>query len=214
MKVVEIFKSIDGEGKRAGLPTTFVRLAGCNLRCRYCDTSYAFNTSEAKDMYLEEIIKEVENYGVKSITITGGEPLVHPHVTDLLTMMNNMNIFDINVETNGSIDPSPYHDLENVWFTVDYKCPSSGEESHMNPGAFESLRPQDVLKFVVGNKDDLYKASQVIEKYKPKSQIYFSPVFGYPASEIVDFILDHDLNDCKVQLQMHKYIWDPEERGV
>lgn len=214
MKVMEIFKSIDGEGKRAGLPTTFIRLAGCNLRCGYCDTSYAFNTFEAKDMRLDEIIEEVENYGVESITVTGGEPLVHPYVADLLTMMNSMNIFDINVETNGSIDPSPYHDLGNVWFTVDYKCPSSGEESSMNPQAFESLRHQDVLKFVVGNKDDLYKASQVIEKYKPKSQIYFSSVFGYPASEIVDFILAHNLNDCKVQLQLHKYIWDPEERGV
>lgn len=214
MKVVEIFKSIDGEGKRAGLPTTFIRLAGCNLRCRYCDTSYAFNIPEAKGMHLDEIVKKVENYGVKSITITGGEPLVHSGVTELLLMLNNMGIFDINVETNGSIDPSCYHKLKNVWFTVDYKCPSSGEESHMNPKAFESLRPQDVLKFVVGDKDDLYKASQVIEKYKTKSQIYFSPVFGYPAREIVDFILDHGLNDCKVQLQMHKYIWDPEERGV
>ena len=95
MKVVEIFKSIDGEGKRAGLPTTFVRLAGCNLRCRYCDTSYAFNTSDAKDMHLDEIVAEVENYGVNSITITGGEPLVHPRVTELLMKMNNMNIFDI-----------------------------------------------------------------------------------------------------------------------
>lgn len=214
MKVVEIFKSIDGEGKRAGLPTTFVRLAGCNLRCRYCDTSYAFDAKEATDMSIEDIVKKFKGYGVASVTITGGEPLVHPHVTDLLTMMNNMNIFDINVETNGSINPSPYHDLKNVWFTVDYKCPSSGEENHMNPEAFKSLRPQDVLKFVVGNKEDLYKASQVIEKYKPKAQIYFSPVFGFPAKEIVEFILNHDLNDCKVQLQMHKYIWDPEERGV
>ena len=120
MKVVEIFKSIDGEGKRAGLPTTFVRLAGCNLRCTYCDTSYAFDTSKAKDMYLDEILEEVENYGVKSITITGGEPLVHPYVSDLLTRMNNMNIFDINVETNGSVDPSHYLYLKIVWFTVDY----------------------------------------------------------------------------------------------
>lgn len=214
MKVVEIFKSIDGEGKRAGLPATFVRLAGCNLRCSYCDTSYAFDTKEAKDMHLAEIVQEVENYGVPSITITGGEPLIHPYITEILILLNNKNIFDVNVETNGSIDPYPYHNLKNVWFTVDYKCPSSGQEDHMNPNAFESLRSQDVLKFVVGNKEDLDKALQIIEKYKPKSQIYFSPVFGYPASEIVNFILAHDLNDCKVQLQMHKYIWDPEERGV
>lgn len=214
MKVVEIFKSIDGEGKRAGLPTTFIRLAGCNLRCAYCDTSYSFDVNAAKEMSVDEIIEECKQYGVASITITGGEPLVHPHVATLLAEMNKTGMFDINIETNGSIDPSKYHGLSDVWFTVDYKCPSSGEEAKMDPLAFRTLRKQDVLKFVVGCDEDLYKALDVIIKYRPICEIYFSPVFGYEPSKIVDFMLSHDLNHCKVQLQMHKYIWPVDMRGV
>ena len=164
MKVTEIFKSIDGEGKRAGLPTTFVRLAGCNLRCKYCDTSYSFDTSCAKELSVDHIIEECKDLGVSSITLTGGEPLVHPHITTLLAEMNKSHLFDINVETNGTIDPSKYHELEDVWFTVDYKCPSSGEQSKMNPKSFETLRDKDVLKFVVGSDEDLECAKQIIEK--------------------------------------------------
>ena len=214
MKVVEIFKSIDGEGKRAGLPTTFVRLAGCNLRCAYCDTAYSFDTSKANEMSIDHIIEECRDLGIPSITLTGGEPLVHPHVTTLLAEMNKTHLFDINVETNGTVDPSKYHELEDVWFTVDYKCPSSGEESKMNTKAFTTLREQDVLKFVVGSDEDLQRSLEVIEEYQPSAQIYFSPVFGYEASKIVDFLLSHDLNQCKVQLQMHKYIWPVDMRGV
>lgn len=214
MKVVEIFKSIDGEGKRAGLPTTFVRLAGCNLRCDYCDTAYSFDTSKANEMSIDHIIEECRDLGIPSITLTGGEPLVHPHVTTLLSEMNKTHLFDINVETNGTVDPSKYHELEDVWFTVDYKCPSSGEESKMNTKAFTTLREQDVLKFVVGSDEDLQRSLEVIEKYQPAAQIYFSPVFGYEASKIVDFLLSHDLNQCKVQLQIHKYIWPADMRGV
>lgn len=214
MKVVEIFKSIDGEGKRAGLPTTFVRLAGCNCRCTYCDTAYSFDVNAAKEMSVDHIIAECADLGVASITLTGGEPLVHPHVATLLAEMNKTHLFDINVETNGTIDPSKYHELSDVWFTVDYKCPSSGEESKMNTKAFETLREQDVLKFVVGSDEDLTCALKVIEEYQPAAQIYFSPVFGYEASKIVDFLLEQQLHHCKVQLQMHKYIWDKDKRGV
>lgn len=214
MRVVEIFKSIDGEGKRAGLPTTFVRLAGCNLRCEYCDTTYALDASCAQQMSADEIIEECKKLGVSSITLTGGEPLVHPHVITLLAEMNKTHLFDINVETNGTVDPSKYHSLENVWFTVDYKCPSSGEERKMNSRAFETLREKDVLKFVVGTEEDLNRALEVIETYQPAAQIYFSPVFGFDASKIVDFLLEKDLLHCKVQLQLHKYIWDKDKRGV
>lgn len=214
MRVVEIFKSIDGEGKRAGLPTTFIRLAGCNLRCEYCDTAYAFDTSCAKEMSVDHIIEECKDLGVSSITLTGGEPLVHPHVITLLAEMNKTHLFDINVETNGTIDPSKYHLLEDVWFTVDYKCPSSGEERKMNARAFETLREKDVLKFVVGSEEDLNRALEVIETYQPAAQIYFSPVFGYEPSKIVEFLLEKQLHHCKVQLQMHKYIFDPNARGV
>ena len=215
MRVVEIFKSIDGEGKRAGLPTTFVRLAGCNLRCTYCDSEYAFDVNAATEMSIDDIVHECMDIGIPSITITGGEPLVHPHAMTLIAELSKLHMFDINIETNGTISPTIYHELgEDVWFTVDYKCPSSGCEDKMNPKAFESLRSVDVLKFVVGSDEDLEASLKVIEKYEPECHIYFSPVFGYDASKIVDFLLEHDLVHCKVQLQLHKYIWDPNKTGV
>ena len=213
MKVVEIFKSIDGEGKRAGMPATFIRLAFCNLRCTYCDTSYAFDDNCAKDMTVDEIIHKCIELDCPTITLTGGEPLIHKDVEKLLAELDRNN-FDVNVETNGTIDPSQYHLLKNVWFTVDYKSPSSGCETKMNPKAFENLRFNDVLKFVVGSNEDLEAALSVIRKYNPSAQIYFSPVFGYDAKNIVNFLLVNKLNRCKIQLQIHKYIWPVNMRGV
>lgn len=213
MKVVEIFKSIDGEGKRAGMPATFIRLAFCNLRCTYCDTSYAFDDKCAEEMTVDEIVHKCVELDCPSITLTGGEPLIHKDVEKLLVELARNN-FDVNVETNGTVDPSQYHLLKNVWFTVDYKSPSSGCENAMNPKAFETLRCKDVLKFVVGSNEDLESALHTIKKYKPAAQVYFSPVFGYDAANIVDFLLANKLNKCKVQLQIHKYIYDPDARGV
>lgn len=214
MRVTEIFKSIDGEGKRSGLPTTFIRLAGCNLRCSYCDSSYAFDKSSARVMTADEIIEEVSDLKISSITLTGGEPLVHPGVDTLLIKLNDCKTFDVNVETNGSVDPSKYHNLESVWFTVDYKCSSSGETSKMNPKAFQTLRCKDVLKFVVGNDEDMEDALKVIETYHPNCQIYFSPVYGYDPKNIVKFLMDNELYHCKVQIQLHKIIWPEDMRGV
>ena len=213
MKVVEIFKSIDGEGKRAGLPTTFIRLAFCNLRCSYCDTSYAFDDKCAEEMTIDEIVQKCIELDCPSITLTGGEPLIHKDVEKLLVELDRNN-FDVNVETNGTIDPSRYHLLKNVWFTVDYKSPSSGCENAMNPEAFKTLRTQDVLKFVVGSDEDLEAALRVIREYSPYEPTYFSQLFGYDANNIVNFLLFNKLNRCKVQLQIHKYIFDPNARGV
>lgn len=213
MKVVEIFKSIDGEGKRAGMPATFIRLAFCNLRCTYCDTSYAFDDRCADDMTIDEIVHKCIELDCPSITLTGGEPLIHKDVEKLITELDRNN-FDVNVETNGTIDPSYYHLLKNVWFTVDYKSPSSGCENAMKPEAFKTLRPQDVLKFVVGSDEDLEAALKAIQEYRPSAQVYFSPVFGYDAKNIVNFLLFNKLNKCKIQLQIHKYIWPVDMRGV
>lgn len=179
-----------------------------------CDTSYAFDKSCAEDLSVDQIIEKLKDKGISSITITGGEPLVHPHISTLLAELNKTQLFDINIETNGTIDPSKYHKLEDVWFTVDYKCPSSGEEEKMNVKAFETLRKQDVLKFVVGSEEDLNRSLEVIERYQPAAQIYFSPVFGFEPSKIVEFLLQKQLYHCKIQLQMHKYIFDPNARGV
>ena len=213
MKVVEIFKSIDGEGKRAGLPTTFVRLHGCNLNCSYCDSKYACTGDEYTEMTPEQIIEYVLDLGVNSVTVTGGEPLIHDDINFLLEKLNHFG-FDVNVETNGSQNIS-IHRFPGVWFTVDYKCPTSNMTDKMNPYLFEhELRSNDVLKFVVGSEEDMNAALQVIEKYRPNCSIYFSPVFGFDAKKIVEFMMEHELYHCKVQLQLHKYIWDKDMRGV
>lgn len=217
MKVVEIFKSIDGEGKRAGLPTTFIRLYGCNLHCSYCDTRYGCEGANFQIMSIPEIMDKVYELGVKSITITGGEPLIHSGIQNLIKMLIKEG-FWVNVETNGSVPlimPEPTVNRNLLFYTMDYKCPSSDMEHKMALYNLTTLTEMDVLKFVVGNSKDLDKALEIIETYEPKAAIYLSPVFNkIEASDIVDYILTHKLHNCRVQVQLHKIIWDPNKRGV
>lgn len=214
MKVVEIFKSIDGEGKRAGLPTTFIRLFGCNLNCSYCDTRYGCEGDNYEVMSISNILDRLEEYGTKSVTITGGEPLIHPGINHLVEVLLHRGYW-VNIETNGSQYIGHLPANPNVFVTMDYKCPSSGMQDKMCLTNLRTLSTKDVLKFVVGSHEDLVCALSILDEYKPSAQVYFSPVFGEiePAA-IVDFILYHKLDNCKVQLQMHKIIWDPNKRGV
>lgn len=210
MKVVEIFNSIEGEGKRAGLPCTFIRLYGCNLNCSYCDSRYACEDSFYTVMSIREILDAVENYGCHRITVTGGEPLIHPGIEDLLSTLRKQG-YQVNVETNGSQVPQ----VVGVTYTVDFKTFSSGMSEYMNPKAFQVLTEDDVIKFVVGTHEDLNQALEFMEKSKCQAQIFISPVFGkIEAKEIVEYIQNHKLWNWRVQLQMHKFIWNPEERGV
>lgn len=212
MKVVEIFKSIDGEGKRAGLPTTFIRLYGCNLNCSYCDTRYGCENDNYTVMSVEEILQAVDNLHCKSITITGGEPLIHPGIQVLISRLYAVGYY-INIETNGT-RRIEHKSTDRLFFTVDYKCPSSGMTDFMKCN-FEDLDRDDVLKFVVGNIKDMERALQFLEEHNIRAQVYFSPVFGkIEPKEIVEFLLQHQLNDYKVQLQMHKIIWNPDQKGV
>ena len=205
--VNEIFFSIDGEGKRAGSLAAFIRLAGCNLRCSYCDTAYAFD--EGKTMRIEEIAETVK--GWKNVTVTGGEPLCQ----DVHGLLQRLREHEVNIETNGSVDVTPYHAYPWVFFTLDYKCPSSGMESSMREKNFQTLRPQDVLKFVVGDMEDLRTAQRVCEKYEPNCLVYLSPVFGkIEAKEIVEYMKSARYKNWRLQLQLHKYIWPPDARGV
>lgn len=206
LKVNEIFDSIDGEGKRAGKLVTFIRLTGCNLRCSYCDTAYAFAAGE--DMTAAEVLSRVHYLDV---TITGGEPLLQ-NLHPLLRKMQNR---CVNIETNGSIGIRPYLDYPHVFFTMDFKCRSSGMTRDMFLPNFRELRKRDVLKFVVGSREDLEQALAFCRKQKPKCQVYASPVFGsIEPKDIVAFMKEHHLEDWKVQLQLHKFIWNPQERGV
>lgn len=240
MKVVEIFNSIDGEGKRAGELTTFIRLFGCNLRCSYCDTPYSYNQTSNeqpwKEMSITEIIEECDKYDTDNITVTGGEPLIHLDIQYLLRALSEAG-YNVNVETNGSVPLSRYYKdngehaagYENVWFTVDYKCACSGMEDKMILDNFNrnKIPYKDIVyKFVVGSQDDLFKANEIINNFILSENtdggncyIYLSPVFGQiEPKEIVEFMQEKNLFNSKVpirvQLQLHKFIWNVNERGV
>ena len=212
MKVVEIFKSLDGEGLRAGFPATFIRLEGCNLRCSYCDTRYSYQNAEYTIMTPEEIYTKVYKLGCNRITLTGGEPLIHEDVEQLVDILTQ-NGFEVNIETNGSINISNYINKPNVIITMDYKCPSSGMCDEMLLTNLPILRRGDVLKFVVGSKEDLDACRDLIKRVD--CQIYISPVFGkIELKEIAEYILEHDMQNCRLQVQLHKIVWDPAQRGV
>lgn len=204
--VNEIFNSIDGEGKRAGELASFIRLTGCNLRCSYCDTAYAFNTGV--EMLVKDIVEQAE---YRNITLTGGEPLCQ----DIHSLLKALSDRDVNIETNGSINIRPYLDYSNVFFTLDCKSISSGESGKMLMTNFANLRQRDVLKFVVGSDEDLKDFLAMYRLINPTCQVYLSPVFGrIEPARIVEFMQAHRLETCKVQLQLHKFIWEPTKRGV
>lgn len=241
MKVVEIFNSIDGEGIRAGELTTFIRLYGCNLRCSYCDSRYACEKTEENlpytEMSISNIIKQCDKYDTNNITLTGGEPLIHEDVCYLLQALSEAG-YDVNVETNGAVDISEYFDAygyilpkySNVFFTIDYKCPSSDMERFMLPDNFDIGKQgysNIVYKFVVGSIEDLDVARKLITEHiipdsvdlNKTNYVYLSPVFGkIEPKEIVEYMQKYSLYNSKVkvriQLQLHKFIWDPDKRGV
>lgn len=215
--VNEIFGSIDGEGIRTGELATFIRLAGCNLRCRYCDTSYALQINQGTELTIDEIINKVKEIGYKNITLTGGEPLLQKNSITLIDELIKNN-FNVNIETSGSIDITPLLDKE-VIITLDYKTISSGMNNRMILSNYEKLRKQDVLKFVC-NKDDFKDIKQVLKNNNIKSYIYLSPIFNeIEPSELVDFLKElhnenYNTDKIRVQIQLHKVIWNPDKRGV
>ena len=218
LKVVEIFKSIDGEGIRAGYPATFVRLYGCSLRCSFCDTKYSYDNDKYINMTIDEIIKEISDYKSRRITLTGGEPLYQPEAADLIHKLLEQG-FEVNIETNGSIDleeflgADSFH--ENLIITMDWKSISSNMSQHMVVSNLYNLRKQDVLKFVVGDGQDLDQMRDIISSKPLKCNIFVSPVFGkIEPREIVEYILDNNLEDVRIQLQLHKIIWPADMRGV
>lgn len=218
-QVVETFVSINGEGTRAGELAVFIRMKGCNLKCTYCDTMWA-NEADAKavPMTEEEIYQYVKKTGVRNVTITGGEPLRQNNMQVLLARLLKDEELRVEIETNGSIDLTEFAKLEpRPSFTMDYKLGASGMEEKMCHSNFSLLNTKDTVKFVVGSRQDLERAAQIIEKYQLQRRvsIYLSPVFGaIEPEEMVQFLIEKKLNDVRIQLQLHKIIWDPEKRGV
>lgn len=219
-RVVEKFVSINGEGQRSGELAVFIRLAGCNLRCSYCDTMWANEGDvEFTSMTKEEIYSYITSTGVKNITLTGGEPLMAEGISELIDHITKDKSLFLEIETNGSIDLSPFREksMDNLSFTMDYKGGSSKMEEHMLLSNFEVLSPADTVKYVVGSREDLIKARDLIERYKlvERCKVYFSSVYKeIELDEIVEFMKEFNLNEVRLQLQMHKFIWDSEERGV
>ena len=212
--LIEDFLSIDGEGSRAGEPTIFIRFAGCNLNCCYCDSKYSWDKSNATPYTFDDIIKDVHylsNDWVKNVTITGGEPLLNEDVDALIFTLCQLG-YNVNVETNGTIIPRINH--PNLFYTVDYKCLYSGQNNKMNLDIYKHLTSNDIVKFVVANKEDMEDTLKIVRKY-PYLNYYYSPVFGQiELVDIVNFILENALTNAKLQVQLHKIVWDPDTKGV
>ena len=218
-KVVEIFESINGEGKKAGQLALFIRFQKCNLNCSYCDTKWANkDDSPYSLMSLEELYKKVVESGIKNITITGGEPLLQKNIEIFLKKLAENPEISVEIETNGSINLKKFREIKNgPSFTMDYKLPKSNMEKFMDLENFKYLTKKDTVKFVANDIDDLEKAREIIEKYSlvEKCAVYISPVFGtIELSSIVDFMKKYNMNGVNMQLQIHKIIWDPEAKGV
>lgn len=219
LQVVEKFVSINGEGRRCGQLATFIRFAGCNLNCGYCDTAWANDRKVAFDpMTAEEVYAYIKETQVTNVTLTGGEPLLQQDMGELLELLSQDPELYVEIETNGSVLLSKFSDLENPpSFTMDYKLPSSGMERMMALENFNHLTEKDTVKFVSGSMADLEKARELINKYKltEKTSIFISPVFGdIELESIVEFMKDNQMNGVNMQVQLHKIIWDPNERGV
>jgi len=216
--IVEKFISINGESAHAGELAVFIRFRGCNLKCSYCDTSWANSQcAEADFMTADQIAKWVKESGVKNVTLTGGEPLLQKGIEvliDKLVKQGNR----VEIETNGSIDLKVFDSMESrPVFTMDYKLGTSGMESHMIKENFRLLKQHDTVKFVSGSYSDLERAVSIISEYSltEKCHVYISPVFdSIEPSDIVEFMIERGLNDVRLQLQMHKFIWEPCRKGV
>ena len=216
MQVIEKFISINGEGLKQGELALFIRFKGCNLRCSYCDTKYSFENPKYIEETVDEIIEYVDKSHVKNITLTGGEPLLQRDINELIEKLANKK-YNVEIETNGSIDISNFVNNEYVSYTLDYKLPTSLMENKMNFDNYKYINKKDSVKFVCGDNDDLLKAKYIMEKYDliNKTRCIISPVFNMiNLEDIVLFLKDNNLNGVKMQLQIHKIIWDPNKRGV
>lgn len=215
LRVNEIFLSIQGEGTRAGVPCLFVRLHGCKLRCSWCDTTYAIDRRDGGNyIKIEDVVAKIEDYGCKFVEFTGGEPLEQPNIYPLLGRLCDDG-YTVAVETGGHIF-APHIDTR-VIRIFDIKCPGSKMDTLNDYRNLDDLRPNDEVKFVIASEEDYLFAKDVVKQYDLTCKcaaVLFSPVFGsIEPRDIVEWIL-RDRLDVRFQLQMHKFIWHPEQRGV
>ncbi|MGM9923754.1 MAG: putative 7-carboxy-7-deazaguanine synthase QueE [Bacillus sp. (in: firmicutes)] len=220
-RVIERFVSIDGEGPTSGELATFIRFEGCNLRCTWCDTEYSWNGECAyEEQTAEEIYDYIKASGARNVTLTGGEPLLQKNLFVLLDMLSEDPSLVIHIETNGAMDIAKYKERyrdSNIHFILDYKLPASGMHHTMKTGNFDLVGCEDVYKFVIASEEDLQTAYDVARRYDlmNKCLVYFSPVVeSIEPKKLVEFMIEKQLNDVRLQIQVHKVIWPKDTRGV
>lgn len=216
-QLAEHFISINGEGRCAGELALFLRFAGCNLRCDWCDTAWACGKDaphEAVSLQrLAEIAADAKAHGVRNVTLTGGEPLLQENIAAAMEQLCKMGL-RTEIETNGAVSLAPYLETGAV-FTMDYKLPSSRMEQQMCTENFALLRECDCVKFVCGSREDVFRAKEIAAQYAPPCPLYLSPVFGrIDPAEMVEIMKTEQMGAFRLQLQLHKFIWDPMARGV
>jgi len=211
--VNEIFYSIQGESSFSGRPCVFVRLTGCNLRCTYCDTQYAYE--EGNELELSEILDKVSKYKCPLVEVTGGEPLLQKDTPALIyTLLEDGH--EVLLETNGNLSTCNI-DARCIKI-IDIKCPSSGEHEKRDSKLLTSLSGRDEIKFVIGNREDYEYARKILAHMRKyllaENPVHFSPVFGMIEPQtLADWILADNL-DARLNLQLHKVIWGPDQQGV
>ena len=203
MNINEIFYSIQGEGKWTGLPNIFIRTTGCNLRCSYCDTKYAYE--DGKETSIKEITEKIKKYPCKHVCITGGEPLLQKDTTDLIDVLLKKN-YKILLETNGSKNIKNIIGRKNLIISLDIKCPSSKMYKKMHLENISLLSKNDQLKFIIKDKKDYNYAKKIFQKYKPICPVFFQPVWGTNLKNLANWIV-HDNLEVQIGLQLHKIIW-------
>ena len=207
LRITELFLSLQGESLTAGLPTVFVRLTGCPLRCGYCDTDYAFQGGEW--MNVDAILERVEGYGVSHVTVTGGEPLAQKNCLKLLEALCDAG-YAVSLETSGALDISKVD--PRVVRVMDLKAPGSGEVERNRYENLEVLAPTDQVKFVICGREDYDWAREMLQRHDiaQRCTVLFSPVHGkQDATELADWIL-RDRLPVRMQIQLHKYLWGNE----
>lgn len=204
LRVHEIFHSLQGESSRVGLPTVFVRLTGCPMRCIYCDTAYAFHGGSSLE--LSDILSQVASYDTKYVTVTGGEPLAQKECLALLTQLSDAG-YDVSLETGGAMDISGVD--QRVSVILDIKSPGSGELAKNLWDNLQHLKPADEVKFVLCDRNDYEWAKQLLAErhLNNKCSVLFSPVYGQVnPTELAEWVLQDKL-PVRMQLQLHKILW-------
>jgi 7-carboxy-7-deazaguanine synthase len=207
----EVYRSIQGESTFAGLPCVFVRLAVCNSRCVWCDTPHAFN--EGKPWKLEEVLDRVQSLGCPLVEVTGGEPLLQPEVLPLMSQLADA-CLTVLLETSGALDVRPVD--PRVHIIMDLKCPDSGECAGNRWANLDVLKATDQIKFVIASRRDFDWAAHTVRQHglDRRFLVLFSPAFGLIVPhELGTWLLESNLQ-VRMQLQLHKYVWDPQARGV